>query len=355
MSSEDKKVYRCEACGSIKVFDVRSQSLKCPHCGSDEKIVSGVTWREHHLEEYVEKNISSDEKQSKTMECSSCGAHIEVEAEKTAFSCPYCASNIVLASKQLSSIVPDGIRPFQIEQNQVGVIFQDWVKGRWFAPNALKNLYEQDKVMGIYLPYWTFDAKMRCEYSAMGGKDRQVAYQDSDGKTKYRTETDWYPTSGYVSNHFDDVLIRGSLTLQADLMSSIGDFNTKAIVDYSPAYISGYASEVHTVGFKEALTYAKDEMDDQTKELIEEDVLRSFDHVRDIRMHPMYSDETYKHVLLPVYSTAYAYNGKVYNVLINGDTGLVAGDYPKSAVKIALLIIAILIVVAAIYFFSQGM
>lgn len=354
MSSEDKKIYRCEACGSIKVFDVRSQSLKCPHCGSGEQIVSEATWREHHLEEYVQKNISLDEKQSKTMECNSCGAHIEVEAEKTALSCPYCASNIVLASKQLSSIVPDGIRPFQIEQHQVGAIFQDWLKGRWFAPNALKNLYEQDKVMGIYLPYWTFDAQVRCKYSAMGGRDRQVAYQDSDGKTKYRTETDWYPTSGDVSDFFDDILIRASLTLQADLMNQIGNFNTKAIVNYSPAYLSGYASEVHTVEFKDALVYAKDEMKDRTRKRIEEDVRRSYDHVKDIRMNPIYSNETYKHVLLPVYSTAYAYNGKVYNVLINGETGSIAGDYPKSAVKIALLIIAILIVVAAIYYFSQG-
>lgn len=353
MSTADRKIYYCDSCGGVMVFDPKSQSLKCPNCGTSENIVDEKTTREHRLSEYTPSGVSSEVKTSKTMECNGCGAQIEIEKEVAAVTCPYCSSNIVLASKQLAAIIPDGIKPFQIHKKEVGEIFKNWLKGRWLAPNELKNLYQQDKVMGIYLPYWTFDAQMECSYSAMGGKDRQVAYEDSDGNTKYRTETDWYRVSGDVSAFFDDVLVRGSLTLQADLMERIGNFNTRSVVSYSPAYISGYASEVHTVEFHDAHTYAIDKMDDRTKSLIEADVLRRYDRVSDIDMSPSYSDETYKHILLPVYSTAYSYKGKVYNVLINGETGLIAGDYPKSVFKIALLILIAIILVAIFYFVSE--
>ena len=53
-------------------------------------------------------------------------------------------------------------------------------------------------------------------------------------------------------------------------------------------------------------------------------------------MNEHYDAETYKHVLLPVYSTAYRYKNKTYTVLINGQTGRVKGEYPKSVAKITL-------------------
>lgn len=349
----EKTVYYCDSCGGIMAFDTKTQSLKCPNCGNQKEIIDEKTTKEHDIEEYKPTSVSPDDKTTKTMECNGCGAHIEIDQATTALTCPYCGSNIILAAKQLAAIIPDGIRPFQIDKKQVGVIFRKWISGRWLAPNELKNLYQQDKVMGIYLPYWTFDAKMESSYTAMGGRDRRVAYTDSEGKTKYRTETDWYHTSGFVSGFFDDVLIRASITLQGDLMRNIGDFDTKRLVSYSPAYVSGYASEVYTVTFTEARSYAKDEMNYRTQRMIEQDVLRKYDRVRNINMNPLYSDETYKHVLLPVYSTAFGYKGKSYNVLINGETGSISGDYPKSIIKITLLILLAIVILAVVYYFSQ--
>lgn len=352
--SEEKKVHRCDSCGGTMVFDPRSQTLKCPNCGNSENIVDEGTTREHALHEYVQTNISSEAKTSQTMECSGCGAQIELDERTSAVSCPYCGSSIVLAQRQLSSIVPDGLRPFQIDSKQAGEIFREWIGKRYLAPNELKRLYQQNKIMGIYLPYWTFDAQMTCSYTAEGGNDRQVAYEDSEGNTKYRTETDWYSVSGRVEAFFDDILIRASETLRTDLLDLISGFNTKALVSYSPAYISGYAAEVHTIEFNQAHSEARERMNSRTETLIRSDVLRRYDRVRDIEMWPNYTEETYKHILLPVYSTAYAYRGKSYQVLINGETGKIIGDYPKSAVKIALIVLAILIILAVIYFITQN-
>jgi len=58
-----------------------------------------------------------------------------------------------------------------------------------------------------------------------------------------------------------------------------------------------------------------------------------------------YSGITFKHLLLPVYAGAYRYNGKLFQILVNGRTGEIQGERPYSFWKIALLVMTILIVV----------
>ena len=90
------------------------------------------------------------------------------------------------------------------------------------------------------------------------------------------------------------------------------------------------------------------------RSLCESDVLRRYDRVRGLSMDSYYQNETYKHVLLPVYSTAYYYNGKEYHVLINGQSGVIVGEYPKSAFKIAAIVVAILVIIALIWYFMNS-
>jgi hypothetical protein len=48
---------------------------------------------------------------------------------------------------------------------------------------------------------------------------------------------------------------------------------------------------------------------------------------------------------LPVYAGAYRYNGKTYQIMVNGRTGEIQGERPYSFWKIALLVLTILIFV----------
>lgn len=74
-------------------------------------------------------------------------------------------------TKQEDAIIPDGVLPFQIDRNRVGELFRKWLKGRWMAPGELKHLYQQEKLQGIYLPYWTFDAKADAAIRLRAGAD----------------------------------------------------------------------------------------------------------------------------------------------------------------------------------------
>lgn len=348
------KTYYCQNCGAVMEFDAASQNLKCPSCGNKIEIENDESKViEHKLTRHALNSIKPEQKTSTSMECEGCGALVEVDSTSTATTCPYCGSNYVLAKKQMDALIPDGVVPFRIDKVQTGEIYHKWIKGRWLAPNTLKTLYQTDKIQGIYIPYWTFDADIDARYRAMGGEDYEVSYKDDEGEIQTEIRTRWYPTSGHVHNFFDDVLIRASNKLKPNLLNSLV-YNTQNISSYSPDYMSGYCAEIYTIDLEDAHKDAINKMKNEMRHLCERDVLRRYDRVNNLTMDLDYDNETYKHVLLPIYSTTYYYNGKEYHVLINGQSGVISGEYPKSVFKIAMIIIVIIIIIALAFYYVNS-
>ncbi len=349
-----EKIYYCEGCGGVMEFDIASQKLKCPNCGNSEKIKNDKSKiQEHKFSKRAAEKLGVTEKTSQIMECKGCGAKVEIAADCTATECPYCGSKYVLADKQVESIVPDGVVTFKIDKHKAGEVFAKWIKKKWLAPGDLKNLYERDKLQGVYLPYWTFDADTVCEYYAEGGKHRKVKEKDSNGNEVEKTVTDWYPVSGRVKEEFDDVLVKASKNLKPSLLEAIEPYNTKELVSYEPTYLSGYGAECYTVSLEDAHKEARDKMENELRSMSRKDVLRKYDEVRNLSVDIDYDDETYKHIMIPVYATAYNYKGNTYPVLINGQTGKISGKYPKSKAKIA-IIVAIIAAAIAAFVFASG-
>ena len=54
-------------------------------------------------------------------------------------------------------------------------------------------------------------------------------------------------------------------------------------------------------------------------------------------------DQTFKHILAPVWLMTYVYGAKSYQVVVNGVTGTIAGSRPYSWIKVTLLVLALII------------
>lgn len=68
-----------------------------------------------------------------------------------------------------------------------------------------------------------------------------------------------------------------------------------------------------------------------------------------------HSNISFKHILLPVWISAYKYKEKVYRFLVNARTGEVQGERPWSWVKITLAVIAVAGAIAGgIYLYQQA-
>jgi hypothetical protein len=74
---------------------------------------------------------------------------------------------------------------------------------------------------------------------------------------------------------------------------------------------------------------------------------------RNLQIFPAFSGQTFKHVLVPLWLLTYNYGTKAFQVVVNGYTGRMAGEYPKSPWKIALLVLLALIAVILFLLVAQ--
>jgi hypothetical protein len=73
------------------------------------------------------------------------------------------------------------------------------------------------------------------------------------------------------------------------------------------------------------------------------------DHQRISDVDVNYSDITFKHILLPVWISAYRYNEKVYRFTINARTGELVGKRPYSVMKIVSTVVAVIVIIVGLF------
>lgn len=332
--------FPCPGCGASLVFDPGVAKLRCPYCGSTAEIGSEAT---AHLEELPFEQFASRDldlvKLSPTaleVACASCGSVTEFEPGDAAAACPFCAAPIVMQPKAADPLIaPAGVLPFGIEKRQADTRVQSWIGGLWFAPNDLKALARHQGMTGVYLPYWTFDARTTTEWVG----ERGDAYRDRDNRTQIR----WSRREGTLHLDIDDALMPATSAVQRNYLYALDPWPLAGLKAYEPAYLAGFRAQRYQIPLPQAWNMAGQEV---IRPAIEAQVRRLIggDQQRVRELNTAYSDVTFKHILLPVWIGAYRYQSRVYQIVVNAQTGEVQGERPWSAAKIALAILAALIV-----------
>jgi hypothetical protein len=116
-------------------------------------------------------------------------------------------------------------------------------------------------------------------------------------------------------------------------------FPTEQLVPYDPSFVAGWVVEQYQIDLIAAAQRSRERMDRALEGFCAKEV--PGDTHRNLRVHASYSNQTFKHILVPVWLLAYQYGSKNFQVAINGFTGKIAGNYPLSWVKILLLVLAI--------------
>lgn len=354
--SELKK--SCVNCGAELRYAPGTTSLKCDYCGYVQEIEPAeTTFEELELKPYLEKLGSQSHSEEITMlQCKSCGAEQHIEENYKSLHCVYCGSPLIIEdAKKESWILPGAVLPFQINQQKAHQIFKKWVKGLWFAPNDLKKAaIDPQFTKGLYAPYWTFDAQLYADYSGQRGEYYYVTKTVGSGKNKRTVRerrTRWYPASGNVSGFVDDTLIKASKQRSGVIPSKVAHWNLKDLKPFDSSFLAGFVTEKYTIplndGHLEATKEAQNIADNWARRDIGGDTQRV--HSIDMKL----SDETFKHILLPVYVSAYKFKGKRYNFFINGQTGTLSGKRPYSFWKIFFLVLGILLIIGTIIYISN--
>lgn len=360
-----KQKFSCPACGAEAVWNPQKQELVCSFCGTTSPAQvelqpdGNQVIKEHDLVTAL-RNLPEDARgwqATKTsVKCQSCQAISVFDPERVGQRCSFCGSSALVPYEEIKEAFrPESLLPMKLSETSVRDAMRRWYRSRWFAPNKLRSAAMTDTVKGLYIPYWTFDAQVHADWTAESGYYYYVTetYRDSDGHTKTRQvqKIRWQWSSGALNHFFDDELVPASKGVHAKMLRKIEPFPTKELAAYKPGFLSGWVVERYQIDLLSAAKAARDRMEAQLRQMCGSQV--PGDTHRNLQVRSQYTGQTFKHILVPIWMLTYNFGATAFQVVINGFTGSIAGEYPKSWVKIGLAVLTLLLVAGAIVWLGQ--
>jgi DNA-directed RNA polymerase subunit RPC12/RpoP len=344
--------YHCPACGAEAHWNPGRSALVCPFCGTASTATletrgSDTVVVEHDLVAAlrgVPDSARGWQAAKTSVRCQSCQAISVFDADRVGQRCDFCGSAALVPYEQVKDAFrPESLLPMRVDEPQARERIRSWFRGLWFAPGRFAARALTDTMKGVYVPYWTFDARADADWTADAGHTYSV---EVNGKREQRVR--WEPASGSLSHVFDDELVGASRGVAPSLLRGAEPFPTEALVPYDPGYLAGWVVERYQIDLVEAAEQSRRRMDARLRELCSRQV--PGDTQRNLQVRASYSAQTFKHILAPLWLATYAYRGRVRQVVVNGVTGKAAGERPWSWPKIAF---ALLLVLAALYLLSR--
>ncbi|HEY4365471.1 MAG TPA: hypothetical protein VGN17_31210 [Bryobacteraceae bacterium] len=338
--------------------------MKCHSCGHAEAVSSpGAAMADRHsFAEAISpggKRVAISD-QAIQVSCDGCGSVVVFEPPEVAGACPFCGGAIVAEPKAADPLIaPDGVLPVKVTKSAAQTEVQQWLATRWFAPNALKRIAQQDGISGVYLPFWNYASDTRTQYVGERGEHYYetefYTATDSTGNSVQQSRqvqrTRWYGASGEVSRSFTDLLIPATRAVNQRRLDALEPWDLQATLPYEPAYLAGLKAQRYQVELADGFEQAKGVMEGEIRGAVQQDI--GGDEQRIESLQTEYADVTFLHLLLPVWMGAYRFQAKVYQVLVNARTGEVQGERPYSSVKIAFFVAAILLLVGVLWLATQ--
>lgn len=213
---KETRVYSCPNCGATTAYDVAGGGIACEHCGYISPVKSKVLGRIADEFEFTLETVSQAERgwgiKRQVLHCNACGAELSMPQGAISTSCPYCASNQVNLTTSLDEFLqPRFLIPFKITMEQTHQLARNWLGKGWFHPDELAASSVIRRFTGIYLPFWTFDARVTAHWKAQVGCQKTVRhYNASQKRWETRTKIEWRWENGTVPLNIDDHLVTGS-------------------------------------------------------------------------------------------------------------------------------------------------
>ena len=333
----------CPNCGANPRFDIASQKMLCPFCGTyseptDERYAGPEGADQQEVNgDYVGQ---SDMMQVKIYTCSQCGAELmSTDTDATAF-CSYCGTHQILQERLDVKQRPDHIIPFKITKDQCKQIYGKKMKKMIFAPKALRDPGYIDEFRGIYMPYWFYSFGQKGIFTIDGTKEHRSG--------NYRI-VDHYNLSVEADNYYTGISHDASSSFEDNISESLAPYNTHDAIPFRTAYMSGFYADIldtdsKTYEHESALMAAKDGFLEAMRSpgFSAYNTSAIGDEGKITRTHTRLLSAG--SAMFPVWFLSYRNKDRVAYAAINGQTGKLMADVPVDGRKY-LLFTAILTVI----------
>jgi predicted RNA-binding Zn-ribbon protein involved in translation (DUF1610 family) len=324
------QAFMCPKCGGHMSYNAQINQFSCEFCGYTQAgEVGDSTWAADRAEQVLDFVMPTHRghrwaEAHHQLSCIQCGALSLLPPGTKSLQCPYCGSNqLVEAAEDHELIDPQVIAPFKVNAEKAQGIVRTWLGHGFFAPDDLRQASRQLQLRPAYYSCWTFDGNIEANWSC--------EVQEGSGRSAR-----WEARSGVESRFFDDVLVSGVQALTDKELASIEPFKLKNLQAFKPEYLAGWPAIVYDFPLAEASLKARERVTRQFRGEMSTRIAEGKTK-RNLKIsRGQWSAMTFKHVLLPVWIGTYHYEGKQFNLLVNGQTGKVGGKKPRDTVKMVM-------------------
>lgn len=324
--------FKCPCCDGAISFDSHAQQLKCPYCDTEfdvetldaytqsllEKGQDSYRWEENQQKNWQEEELTN----LCSYVCQSCGGELIADQNTAATTCPYCGNAVVMTEKVSGNLRPDFVIPFKLDKKAAKEALKKHYQGKLLLPKAFKTENHIEKIKGIYVPFWLFDAKVDAHIRYKATRTRIW----SDSRYNY-TETSHYAVIRAGSVEFEWVPVDGSSKIDDTLMESVEPYDFSQAEDFRTAYLAGYLADKYDVDAESSIPRANARMKESTEAAFASTVI-GYNSVVPTNANIQLTGGKTRYALYPVWLLNTTWQGKKYTFAMNGQTGKMVGDLP---------------------------
>lgn len=338
--------YQCPACTGPLQFSPQTGKVTCDYCGSsyelaeiealykekDENAAQAAAAAESSVGgEWDLSGLSDDWGEDgtgmKVYNCPSCTAQLICDETTAATSCPYCGNPTVVPGQFTGALKPDFVIPFKQDKDAAVAALKKHYGKRVFLPKAFTEKNHIEKIQGVYVPFWLFDAE------AQGSANYQASRSVTFTRGDYRiTETSHYFVSREGTLSFERIPVDASSKMPDGHMDSIEPYDYSELKPFSPAYLPGFLADKYDVTVEQSQARA-DTRCEGTMESELRNTVHGYTTVVPTGQSIRLRRGKVHYALLPVWLLHTKWNGQDFLFAMNGQTGKMAGDLPVDKKK----------------------
>lgn len=248
--------------------------------------------------------------------CQGCGGAVAMPAGAPQPRCLFCGSEAVVSIPTEDIELPGTFLPFEVDQAGAQDKFRDKAQASIWYPGDLRDAsLELDQLL---LPAWVWAGQVETHWAAL------VRASTRSGKR---------PRTGADTKRVSGVLVPSSSAISRAELDAIAPFTGKnSFVFRAEQAVAPFElGKLTRTAARQAACDALAEQHRAELSSANSAVVFSGSHLfRDLEGQPL---------LLPVYVGAYRRRGKLYRVVLNGQSGAITGEFPKSWLRIGCAIL----------------
>ncbi len=325
----------CIKCGAKLFYDPNSEQIKCSSCNSVYNIDKDSNVGIKTLNNYKD----SDEIKISSF-CANCGASVDTTDNNFEGVCPYCRSPLKI---ETNSQVADGIIPFKFDKSQIPILIKKNVKRKLFLPKEFKKSQQLENISARYIPIIVFSGNTFSKYSAVLV---YKIYNERENNYSYSHRKVY----GNINCDYNDVIVENCYKTLDSEIEDILPFNIDKMYKFNEDFLMGYPVEKEE---DEITNKFENEAKSKIQNIIKDNIKSRYDcdSIEDLFVTTEYFDTKFQRLYVPIYFLEIKYKNKIYKPIINGQTGKVGGNLPKSKLKIFFGVLIVLLPIIFVLLF----